>query len=113
MDQTLCNYLLIPSFLNLCIVLIVFKGIAVCHELVACVGTQSLQTISPTTAAEKLAEYLQLDKSSMKDPPADVAKKCRSFCVEMKKIGRLDIVKQLKTTLPSGITGWYTLRARE
>jgi hypothetical protein len=42
---------LFPSFCSFAN-LIDFKGIAVCHKLVACVGTQSLQIISPTTAAE-------------------------------------------------------------
>jgi hypothetical protein len=75
------------------------------EELVACLGEHDLQTIKPTTAANIIAEYLLLDTSSM-EPPADVVKKCRRFCICLKEKQKHDIVRKLRTVLPAyGMTG--------
>jgi chemotaxis methyl-accepting protein methylase len=94
----------IKTNINACFKFIFLDG-NVHQELVACLGEHDLQTINPTTAANIIAEYLQLDTSSI-EPPADV-KKCRSFCIYLKDKQRHDIVRELRTILPaSGMTGW-------
>lgn len=78
-----------------------------CQELVKYMGTLDLKTIDAGTAATKVSVKLQLDRCSMEDPPEDVVKKCRYFCLLLKKEGRTDIVEELRKILPSGITGRF------
>jgi hypothetical protein len=74
------------------------------QELVVCLG-DNLQDIVAEAAAIRVADFLKLDKHSMKDPPIVTVEKCKQFCMFLKSEGRNDIVEGLRIKLPSGMTG--------
>jgi hypothetical protein len=53
----------------------------------------------------KVSDTLQLDKLSIKDPPDNVVKNCRELCAYLKSEERQDIVEEIRSKLPSGMTG--------
>ncbi|KAK3748906.1 hypothetical protein QZH41_012437, partial [Actinostola sp. cb2023] len=74
-------------------------------DIVPFISENRLSSIPASEAANTVAEMLKLDTATMADPPADMVKKVRILCRHCIKHDRVDIVKELRKTLPSGMTG--------
>jgi len=90
------------------------KLLCFCHyldhlEIVRFISENRLLSIPASEAANKVAEMLQLDTATMADPPDDIKKMVRILCRYCIKHDRVDIVKELRKTLPSGMTGWWEI----